>query len=46
LLRQRLVIQLTQRIDDRLLDERVKRIAERRIDPYSEVEDLARRLGF
>ena len=46
LLRQRLVIQLTQRIDDRLLDERVKLIAERRIDPYSEVEDLARRLGF
>jgi len=46
LLRQRLVIQLTQRIDDHLLDERVKRIAERRLDPYSEVEDLARRLGF
>ena len=46
LLRQRLVIQLTQRIDDHLLDERVKRSAERRIDPYSEVEDLARRLGF
>jgi LAO/AO transport system kinase len=46
LLRQRLVIQLTQRIDDHLLDERVKRIAERRVDPYSEVEDLARRLGF
>ncbi len=46
LLRQRLVIQLTQRIDDRLLAERVKQIAERRADPYSEVEDLARRLGF
>jgi LAO/AO transport system kinase len=46
LLRQRLVTQLTQRIDDHLLDERVKRIAERRVDPYSEVEDLARRLGF
>ena len=46
LLRQRLVIQLTQRIDDHLLDERVQRIAERRVDPYSEVEDLARRLGF
>jgi len=45
LLRQRLVIQLTQRIDDHLLDERVQRIAERRVDPYSEVEDLARRLG-
>ena len=46
LLRQRLIIQLTQRIDDHLLDERVKWIAERRVDPYSEVEDLARRLGF
>ena len=46
LLRQRLVIQLTQRIDDHLLDQRVQRIAERRLDPYSEVEDLARRLGF
>jgi LAO/AO transport system kinase len=46
LLRQRLVAQLTNRIDDRLLDQRVKRVAERRGDPYSEVEDLARRLGF
>jgi LAO/AO transport system kinase len=46
LLRQRLVTQLTQRIDDHLLDERVKRIAARRLDPYSEAEDLARRLGF
>jgi LAO/AO transport system kinase len=46
LLRQRLVAQLTKRIDDRVLYERVKRIAERRGDPYSEVEDLARRLGF
>ena len=46
LLRQRLVIQLTQRIDDHLLDERVQLSAERRVDPYSEVEDLARRLGF
>jgi LAO/AO transport system kinase len=46
LLRQRLVAQLTKRIDDRVLYERVKRIAERRGDPYSEVEDLARSLGF
>jgi LAO/AO transport system kinase len=46
LLRQRLVTQLAQRIDDRLLDERVKRIAERRVDPYSEVEQMARKLGF
>jgi LAO/AO transport system kinase len=46
LLRQRLVAQLTKRIDDRVLYERVKLIAERRVDPYSEVEDLARRLGF
>ena len=46
LLRQRLVIRLTQRIDNHVLDERVKRIAERRVDPYSEVEEMARRLGF
>src|SRR6266404_5159384 len=46
LLRQRLVIQLTQRIDDHLLDELVQRIAERRVYLYSKVEDLARRLGF
>ncbi len=46
LLRQRLVGQLTKRIDDRVLDQRVKRVAERRGDPYSEVEELARRLGF
>jgi putative protein kinase ArgK-like GTPase of G3E family len=46
LLLQRLVTQLTQLIDDRLLDERVKRVAERRVDPYSEVEQMARKLGF
>jgi LAO/AO transport system kinase len=46
LLLQRLVTQLIQLIDDRLLDERVKRVAERRVDPYSEVEQMARKLGF
>ena len=46
LLRQRILAQLTKRIDDRILDERVKRIAERRGDPYSEAEEIARRLGF
>jgi LAO/AO transport system kinase len=46
LLRQRLVTQLTTRIDDAALDERVKRIAERRVDPYSEADQIARKLGF
>jgi LAO/AO transport system kinase len=46
LLRQRIVAQLTKRIDDHSLDEKVKRIAERRADPYSTVEAMARRLGF
>ena len=46
LLRQRLVTQLTKRIDGDCLDERVKRIAERRVDPYSAAEKIARRFGF
>jgi hypothetical protein len=46
MLRQRLVTQLTTRIDDAALDERVKRIAERRVDPYSEADEIARKLGF
>ena len=46
LLRQRLVTQLRKRIDDHSLDLRAKRIAEGRVDPYSEVEELAKRLGF
>jgi LAO/AO transport system kinase len=46
LLRQRILAQLTKRIDDRMLDDRVKRIAERRVDPYSEAEEIAKRLGF
>jgi LAO/AO transport system kinase len=46
LLRRRFVRQLKNRIDDHTLDVRAKRIAERRIDPYSEVEELAKRLGF
>jgi LAO/AO transport system kinase len=46
LLRQRLVTQLTKQIDDAELDDRVKRIAERRVDPYSEADQIARKLGF
>jgi LAO/AO transport system kinase len=46
LLRRRLVAQLTKRIDDHTLDLKAKRIAEGRVDPYSEVEELAKRFGF
>jgi LAO/AO transport system kinase len=46
LLRERLASQLAKKIDAPALDERVKRIAERRIDPYSVVEEIAKRLGF
>ena len=46
LLRQRLVTQLTRKIDDAALDKRVERIADRRADPYSEVDAIARKLGF
>jgi len=46
LLRQRLVGQLMKRLDERSLNERVKRIAERRGDPYSEADRIVRRLGF
>ena len=46
LLRQRILAQLTRRIDDHILHQRVKRIAERRGNPYSEAEEIARRLGF
>lgn len=46
LLGRRLVTGLTKRIDDHALDERVKRIAERQVDPYSEAEEIARKLGF
>ena len=46
LLRERLVTQLTKRIDDHALEERVRRIAERQVDPYSAVDEIARRLGF
>jgi LAO/AO transport system kinase len=46
LLRQRLVTQLRKRLDDQALDAGAKRIAERRVDPYSEVEAIAKKLGF
>jgi LAO/AO transport system kinase len=46
LLRRRLIKTLERRIDDHALDARAKLIAERRIDPYSEVKKIARILGF
>ena len=46
LLRRRFMRQVKNRIDDHTLDLRAKRIVEGRIDPYSEVEELAKRLGF
>jgi LAO/AO transport system kinase len=46
LLHQRLASRLTRKIDDPSLNERVRRIAERRVDPYSEVDEMAKRLGF
>lgn len=46
LLRCRVVNQLTKRIDDRSLDARARRVAEGRVDPYSEAEKLAKSLGF
>lgn len=46
LLRQRLMGRLTRRIEGHALEERVKRIAERRVDPYSAADEIASRLGF
>jgi LAO/AO transport system kinase len=46
LLSRRVVRQLKNRLDEHTLDARAKRIVEGRIDPYSEVEALAKRLGF
>jgi putative protein kinase ArgK-like GTPase of G3E family len=46
LLRQRLVTRVTKKIDAAALDERVERIADRRTDPYSEADAIARKLGF
>jgi LAO/AO transport system kinase len=46
LLRQRLLNQLRKQIDNHNLDLRAKRIAEGRVDPYSEVEELAKRFRF
>lgn len=46
LLRQRLLVQLLKRIDHRSLNESVKRIAERRSNPYSEADAIVRQLGF
>jgi LAO/AO transport system kinase len=46
LLLQRLATRLRKRIDDHTLDRRARRIAEGRIDPYSEAEGMAKKLGF
>jgi putative protein kinase ArgK-like GTPase of G3E family len=46
LLRQRFAARLKKWIDDHTLDLGAKRIAEGRVDPYSEVEAIAKRLGF
>ena len=46
LLRRRVVSQLRKRIDDNTLEAKAKRVAEGRVDPYSEVDELAKRLGF
>jgi LAO/AO transport system kinase len=46
LLRARMVAQLEKRMDDYTIDATARRIAERRVDPYSEVEELAKKLGL
>jgi LAO/AO transport system kinase len=46
LLRQRFVARLIKKIDTPALDDTVRRIAERRVDPYSEVDEIAKKLGF
>jgi len=46
LLRERMVSQLRKRLDEHTLDAKAKRVAERKVDPYSEVEKLAKTLGF
>jgi LAO/AO transport system kinase len=46
LLGRRLLKRLAQRIGDDALALTAKRVAERRVDPYTEAEELAKRLGF
>jgi LAO/AO transport system kinase len=46
LLSRRVLRRLAQRIGDQTIAITAKRIAERRVDPYTEVEELAKRLGF
>ena len=41
-----MVAQLEKRMDDYTIDATARRIAERRVDPYSEVEELAKKLGL
>jgi LAO/AO transport system kinase len=46
LLRDKITTRLRKRLDDHTLDAKAKRIAERKADPYSAVEEIAKRLGF
>jgi LAO/AO transport system kinase len=46
LLRHRLMAQMRRRIDEQMLDSTARRIANGRVDPYSEAEALARKIGF
>ena len=46
LVRQKVLAQLNQRIDDRVLAATAKRLAEHRGDPYREADKIAKRLGF
>jgi LAO/AO transport system kinase len=46
LLREQALAQLVKKIGDEALDEQAERMAERRIDPYSAVDELTKRAGF
>jgi LAO/AO transport system kinase len=46
LLRQRVMRRLAAKMNDPALDEIVRRIAERRLDPYTQLDVIAEKLGF
>jgi LAO/AO transport system kinase len=46
LLREKVFAELAKKIGDAALEKQVKRVAERRIDPYSAVEKIAKRVGL
>ncbi|HEU4341639.1 MAG TPA: hypothetical protein VFU31_08725, partial [Candidatus Binatia bacterium] len=46
LLREKVFTELAKKISDAALEKQVKRVAERRIDPYSAVEEIAKRVGL